>query len=729
MVRSLAAEGLLRSDHATIEATTAELPDSLRELVVRRLRDLPEATIELLRVTAVLGDTASVQDLAAVSHRSATEVGDQLSEAFRGGLLGALGDAVVFRHQLVHDAIYRDIPGPVRRALHREIAGALAGAGADPLQVADHLVFGAGRGDLEAVGWLRRAARDAAAGAPTVSVELLRRAESLLPGGHLDADVLAAELVDALLRAGNVAEAAARAEAVLDRRHRDDADLPLRLSLMTALSLQNRAAELIEHADAALGGGLGGGGSDVGGGRPELPVAVTALMLTHASYGQTSSGDVIGGEATARRALDVAERAGSRTITAWSLTTLSIAVKSQGRYAEAVALTDRAVGLAAGRPGRITHLRHPLFFHATTLAASDRFNDARRAYAAALRAYVEHDSPWLTPDTLLMSAAMRFQVGDWDDAAPELEAGLHAAREDANQTLVSQALAYQAVMAVARGDDHEAEVDLAPAMPALERSTPGFGSELVAFAAALLAESRDDPATSYTLLGRVWDHDLERDNRYYHRDLAPTLVRLAMKLGDGDAARRVADAVEAGAELAPEVPSVQSAAHRCRGLAAQDADRLVEAVRFARRSPRLLDHAGACEDAADALIMAGRADEARPLLDEAMERYEHIGALAWAARTRAALRRVGVRGGSRGPRRRPEHGWASLTDTQRTVSQLVTEGLTNREIAKRLYISPHTVNTHLRHVFEKLSVANRAELAATVTRSSGEARVKVHSNE
>jgi hypothetical protein len=255
MVRSLAAEGLLRSDHATIEATTAELPDSLRELVVRRLRDLPEATIELLRVTAVLGDTASVEDLAAVSHRSATEVGDQLSEA----LLGALGHAVVFRHQLVHDAIYRDIPGPVRRALHREIAGALAGAGADPLQVADHLVFGAGRGDLEAVGWLRRAARDAAAGAPTVSVELLRRAESLLPGGHLDADVLAAELVDALLRAGNVAEAAARAEAVLDRRHRDDADLPLRLSLMTALSLQNRAAELIEHADAALGGGLGGG--------------------------------------------------------------------------------------------------------------------------------------------------------------------------------------------------------------------------------------------------------------------------------------------------------------------------------------------------------------------------------------------------------------------------------------------------------------------------------------
>jgi hypothetical protein len=126
----------------------------------------------------------------------------------------------VFRHQLVHDAIYQEIPVPVRRAMHRDAAGALASAAAGSLQVADHLVRGAARGDLQAVEWLRRAAREAASGSPAVSVDLLRRAESLLPGGHPDADLVSVELVEALLRAGKTAEGAARAEAVLARRHR-----------------------------------------------------------------------------------------------------------------------------------------------------------------------------------------------------------------------------------------------------------------------------------------------------------------------------------------------------------------------------------------------------------------------------------------------------------------------------------------------------------------------------
>ena len=130
--------------------------------------------------------------------------------------------------------------------MHRDAAGALAGAGASSLQVAEHLVSGAARGDLQAVEWLRRAAHEAASGSPAVSVDLLRRAESLLPGGHPDADLVAAELVEALLRAGKTADGAARAEAVLARRHRPEADVPLRLSLISALSLLNQPDKLID---------------------------------------------------------------------------------------------------------------------------------------------------------------------------------------------------------------------------------------------------------------------------------------------------------------------------------------------------------------------------------------------------------------------------------------------------------------------------------------------------
>jgi DNA-binding CsgD family transcriptional regulator len=81
------------------------------------------------------------------------------------------------------------------------------------------------------------------------------------------------------------------------------------------------------------------------------------------------------------------------------------------------------------------------------------------------------------------------------------------------------------------------------------------------------------------------------------------------------------------------------------------------------------------------------------------------------------LRALGIRPGPRGSRNRPAGGWESLTGTERAVSLLVAEGLTNGAVARRLYISPHTVNTHLRHVFAKLGVPNRVALAAVVHHS------------
>src|SRR5215471_7465945 len=110
MLRSLADEGMLARAEDSVEATTAELPASLGELVVRRLRHLPTATLELLQVTAVLGDAVSLRDVAAVAGRPPAEVVGQLAGAFEAQLLDGAGGRVVFRHQLVHDAIYRHLP-------------------------------------------------------------------------------------------------------------------------------------------------------------------------------------------------------------------------------------------------------------------------------------------------------------------------------------------------------------------------------------------------------------------------------------------------------------------------------------------------------------------------------------------------------------------------------------------------------------------------------------------
>lgn len=703
ILRSLSIEGWLRRTVEFVEATADELPDSLRDLVLRRFGYLPTRTLELLRLASVLGDAVSIHELATVRRQEAIEVAADLEEAYRSRLLDEGRDAVVFRHQLVQQAIYEDLPLPVRRALHRDAAGALAQAGAELSKVASHLMRGADRGDLEAVRWLRQGAAEAAARAPSVAVDLLRRAAALLPPGHPDTDLVTAELAETLQRAGQVAEASTVAAAVLDRPHRPEVDLPLQLTLVSALSLQNRATELIERAESALRSSA-------------LRQPDRALVLTQASFGRIFSGDFVGGEQTARRALDLAERAGSVAMTVWSLAALSVAVKTQGRYLEALDVGRRIVTLTFDPVDSEARHRHPHFFLAMALTDSDRFDEARSAYQRAIEESEELGSGWLLPDMLHLAAEQRFLVGEWDDAAAELESAVRLGRQHGQRISINQSRAYQVVMAAARGDLAAARTALADVEDQLTADEPSYGAELVAFAASMLAEADGEPARAHGLLLRSWNRDVERENRYYHRYLASPLVRLSLALDRADLARTVVEAVEAGAVLAPEVASVQSAARRCRGLLDNDPAVSLQAVELARRGHRLLDQAGACEDAASVFGNAGRTREAIQLLAEAQSRYESVDAVAWLGRVGAGLRRLGVRQGVRGPRRRPDTGWDSLTPSELGVSRLVAEGLTNREIGRRLHISPHTVNTHLRHVFQKLSVSTRAELAGMVAR-------------
>jgi DNA-binding CsgD family transcriptional regulator/tetratricopeptide (TPR) repeat protein len=703
ILRSLADEGMLRRDGDSVEATTSELPASLSDLVVRRLRHLPRATLELLQVTAVLGDAVSLRDVAAIVRRPPAEVVGQLSDAFDAQLLDEADDRVTFRHQLVHDAIYQHMPPPARRLLHREAAVALMAAGADRLDVADHLMLGAERGDEQAVAWLREAAREASAQAPLVAVELIRRAEALLPSGHHDADLVSAEVVQALLRAGKVAEASDRADAVLARRHTAEVDTPLRVALVAALALQNRAAELITVVETSLAGPA------------PLEPSDQVLMLAQQSWALVYTGDPGAGESAASRALVIAEQAGDAAMMVWARTALMVAVGRQGRYGEALVHAQRAAALAAESPDIRSLPLHPKFFLGLALFDCDLVGEARAAYREALDD--EFSSGLFLSETLTNDAQAAFAIGEWEDAIPGLIAGGQAAQEKGNQILAAQSLAYRTIIATAQGD-HRAAGELAAGIAgSLEGDDLSYNAGILAFAVAGLKAAEGDRQDAYDLLLRCWRFDAARGCRFYHRHLAPDLVRLALELGHRDVAAEVASTVAAGAALAPEVPTVRSLALRCQGLVDGEAGPVIEAVALARRAPLLVDHAGACEDAAGLLAHGGRREEAAALLTEALERYEQAGADAWAGRVRAQLRALGVRTGPRGPRDRPAGGWESLTGTERAVSLLVAEGLTNRAVARRLYISPHTVNTHLRHVFAKLGVPNRVALAAVVHHS------------
>jgi DNA-binding CsgD family transcriptional regulator len=155
---------------------------------------------------------------------------------------------------------------------------------------------------------------------------------------------------------------------------------------------------------------------------------------------------------------------------------------------------------------------------------------------------------------------------------------------------------------------------------------------------------------------------------------------------------------------------------RCRGLADDDPGALQASVAAHGRGSRPLRLAMACEDAGRSLARHGQAERARPLLDRAAGGYERLGAARGLARAEAALREAGGRRGRRGSRGRPRSGWDSLTPTEHSIADLVAEGLSNPQIGERLYISSRTVQTHLAHVFAKLDISARAQLAVEVTR-------------
>jgi DNA-binding CsgD family transcriptional regulator len=219
----------------------------------------------------------------------------------------------------------------------------------------------------------------------------------------------------------------------------------------------------------------------------------------------------------------------------------------------------------------------------------------------------------------------------------------------------------------------------------------------------------DESEATTTRLG--W---AEAAHRWWVADHVETLL----ELGRPDDAVRVLDAWEADASRLGR-GWVLAHVVRCRGLVAAAHGAVDEAT--ALLAEAVVQHAS-FRDAfgqARALLALGavrrRARQkraAREALEAALKGFEQLGAATWADKARAELGRIGGRTRSE-----------TLTPAQRRVAALVAEGRTNREVAAALFLSEHTVRTHLSHVYAKLGVRSRSELARTFRpdeQSSGE---------
>jgi DNA-binding CsgD family transcriptional regulator len=139
--------------------------------------------------------------------------------------------------------------------------------------------------------------------------------------------------------------------------------------------------------------------------------------------------------------------------------------------------------------------------------------------------------------------------------------------------------------------------------------------------------------------------------------------------------------------------------------------RLREAVAVLAPSPARLEHARALVDLGAAQRRAGASRVARDPLREGLDVANRCGARGLAERARAELIAAGGR-----PRREALHGADALTSSERRITTLAAEGLTNREIAQALFVTTKTVEMHLNHAYRKLGIGSRGELEAALER-------------
>ena len=200
---------------------------------------------------------------------------------------------------------------------------------------------------------------------------------------------------------------------------------------------------------------------------------------------------------------------------------------------------------------------------------------------------------------------------------------------------------------------------------------------------------------------------------------AVLLVRGALADGNHTKAAQLARATQDLAEIRQGESDMAAAACHVRGLVERDSAALELA---AGRYSTPLSRAWATEDAALATAEHGNQAAAVAQLRQAYEQYEQLGCADGMARIRARLRAAGIRLHHWKRADRPAFGWNSLTDTERRIVDLVAQGLSNRQVASQVFLSAHTVAFHLRHIFWKLDVTSRVQLARLAAEHAGPGR-------
>jgi DNA-binding NarL/FixJ family response regulator/tetratricopeptide (TPR) repeat protein len=701
----------------------AGVPPAVAGAIAAELASLPERARLLLGAAAVAGEPFDLDVAVAISDVEDAEALPALDELLDADLVRPtqVPRRFVFRHPLVRRAVYEGLGAGWRLSAHAHAAQTLAARGADAAERAHHVEQSAGTGDEEAIALLLEAGRSAAPRAPEAAVRWFETALRLLPGGDSDRQVsVRVSLASALRSSGDLERCRSILLEAIDLLPAESSVRRVELTTLCAAveHWQGR------HEDAHRR--LARAWDEV----PDRSTAPAAALQIELAVDGLYELDFEQTLAMGRGALESARALGDRALVAAA--------------ASALCLGEAAVGdLDAAREHRDE-----------ALAEVDRLSDTELAprldalyYLGWAENYLEHyeeavahvdrgiaiaratgQGRLLVPMLLVKGYPFELQ-GRLAEAVEACETAIEAARLAANPHYLFWAL-------FELGWAHYFSGDLEAALAAGEESEriggrriggtmPSTGGGPGWLLAAARFESGDVESAREemrTLGSDELEHKIPVERCFDWETMA--LAELA--LGRPEVAEGYARRAEENAErLGLKVPL--ACAGRARAAVLLAAGKASEAASVAAESAEAAASVGALLQAAfsrgltgRALAAAGERAEAVEALKEAEREADRCGSVRFRDEMRRELRKLGARAEVRGPATAEDAGIASLTKRELEIAELITDRLTNPQIAGRLFLSKKTVESHIRNLFVKLGASSRVEVARIVERDRRE---------
>ena len=654
------------------------VPETLEELVRARIADLPPFTRRALALVSALG-TASESLL-----ERAGFVSDALEPAVAAHVIERANGTIRFAHPLLSSVLYRDL-GEERRSVHRRIAEIVD----SPVLSARHLALATDGPDAD----VARLLDDAAAlatdrGESAVVAELAEQALRLTPAVQSD-------------ERRRRALAAARAHLVAGEWTRARTIATDLLAETEAGTLRAEALLLLaefEHDDLAV---------------PVLEEALRnaathpplqALIQVRLGWAERFRKGFPAALDRTRAVLEVADDLDDDVLRFEALVNLNMLGGIVGDpQTPEYAARARALATAVADP-RL--LREANVLADGGFVVSGSIDQQRAALESEYREWHERDELFAA-DVLWKLSWVELWAGRWAQAADYADRARdlrvqYGVEKNQDYIPITWIAAHRGLLELAV-DESERALKLCEEQigfhPPLLQAVPGF-----------VALWRRDAETAATCLGRADRQARELgwgspDARPWTADYAEALL----ELGRIDDAVSVIDLWEEDATRLGR-DRVLAQVTRCRGLVAAAQGAVDEAVSFLEQAVERHRQVGDDFGRARALLALGiilrRARQkraAREAIQAALDGFEHLGAASWVQKARDELGRIGGRTREEG-----------LTPAERRVATLVAEGRTNHEVAAALFLADRTVASHLTHIYAKLGVRSRTELARKV---------------